>query len=432
MTRLLNKLVAFEAGEGKLVAWAWLYLFSIFSAYSILRPIRDEAGVAGGVSNLSWLFTGTLVVMMAVNAPFSALVKRWPRITFITWSTRFFMLNLLVFTVLLRLATGEANIWVGRAFFIWTAVFNLFVVSVFWSFMADMFTSEQGKRLFGFIAAATTLGGITGAGVTASTVQALGAPTLMLISVALLELGVFGARQLNRAAEQKLDTAAALAEQPIGGTVMAGLTNALKSPYLLNICIYMLLYTVLSTFLYFQQAEIVDRTFADRGARTAFFAQVDLLVNVLTLGGQMFVTARVLQSAGVAVTLTFVPLITAVGFLVLGLMPTAMIVVGFTVLRRAGNFAFARPSREVLFTVVSREDKYKTKNLIDTVVYRLGDQVGAWSSSLITMAGLGAGAVAWAAVPLSLAWVVNAWWLGRQQEGRASSSTAPVVAGDVA
>ena len=143
--------------------------------------------------------------------------------------------------------------------------------------------------------AATTLGGITGAGVTASTVQALGAPTLMLISVALLELGVFGARQLNRAAEQKLDTAAALAEQPIGGTVMAGLTNALKSPYLLNICIYMLLYTVLSTFLYFQQAEIVDRTFADRGARTAFFAQVDLLVNVLTLGGQMFVTARVLQ-----------------------------------------------------------------------------------------------------------------------------------------
>ncbi len=417
-----SKLVSFRPGEGKLAAWAWVYLFSIFTAYSILRPIRDEAGVAGGVSNLSWLFTGTLVVMLLVNAPFSALVKRLPRIQFITWSTRFFMLNLVVFIVLLGTASGEANIWVGRAFFIWISVFNLFVVSVFWSFMADLFTSEQGKRLFGFIAAGTTLGGIAGAGVTAGTVQQWGAPALMVLSVVLLEVGVFAAKRLNQEAGGSPDGSGArdAAEQPIGGSVMAGLTNAIKSPYLLNICLYMLLYTILSTFLYFQQAEIVDRTFADRGARTAFFARIDLLVNTLTLGAQLFLTARVLQHAGVALTLTFVPAVTAAGFLVLGLMPTAMIVVGFTVLRRAGNFAFARPSREVLFTVISREDKYKTKNLIDTVVYRLGDQVGAWSSSFITMAGMGAGAVAWAAVPLSLAWVANAWWLGRRQEGRAA------------
>jgi AAA family ATP:ADP antiporter len=429
---LLGRLVSILPGEGAMVGWSWLYLFSVFTAYYIIRPIRDEAGVAGGVNNLSWLFTGTLLVMMAVNPPFAALVKRLPRKQFIGITYRFFMLNLLVFMVLFRTASGEANVWVGRAFFIWAAVFNLFVVSVFWAFMVDLYSNQQSKRLFGFIATAATVGGILGAGVTAGTVQTLGAPTLLFGSILLLELGVFAARRLSAIAptlatpvpgvsgDQRLSQEDG--EKPIGGSIVAGLVNALKSPYLLNICLYMLLYTVLSTFLYFQQAEIVDRTFADRGARTAFFARIDLLINALTLAGQLFITGQLLKRAGVALTLTFVPALTAVGFLVLGIMPTAAVVVGFTVLRRAGNFAFARPSREVLFTVVSREDKYKTKNFIDTVVYRLGDQVGAWSSSLVAMAGLGAGAIAWTAVPLAIAWVANAWWLGRQQETRAGEA----------
>jgi AAA family ATP:ADP antiporter len=260
-----------------------------------------------------------------------------------------------------------------------------------------------------------------GSSLTASLVGTLGVPSLLLVSIALLELGVLAARRLGRLAPAIHTPAAAksvegASEAPIGGSALAGLTNVFRSPYLLNICFYMLLYTILSTFLYFQQAAIVDQTFADRAARTAFFARVDLLVNALTLGSQAFLTGRVMKRAGVAITLTFVPLLTAVGFLLLGLFPVVAILVGFTVLRRAGNYAFARPSREVLFTVVSREDKYKTKNFIDTVVYRLGDQVGAWSSSLLTMAGLGAGAIAWTAVPLALAWVVNAWWLGKNQE----------------
>lgn len=447
---LLARVVNIQPGEGALVAWAWLYHFAVFTAYYVIRPIRDEAGVAGGVSNLSWLFTGTLLAMMAVNPPFAALVARLPRMRFIGITYRFFMLNLLIFLVLLRTMTGEANVWVGRAFFIWTSVFNLFVVSVFWAFMVDLFTNAQGKRLFGFIAAAATVGGILGASVTASTVQTVGAPTLLLVSAALLEVGVFAAKRLG-ALTQAFDkpavrigeaatgttggtTAAASAgtatganagastgtgaeaQRPIGGGVLAGLTHALQSPYLLSICVYMLLYTILSTFLYFQQADIVDKSFADRAARTAFFARVDLLVNALTLGAQFFLTGRIMKRVGVALTLTFVPALTAVGFLLLGLMPTVAIVVGFTVLRRAGNFAFARPTREVLFTVVSREDKYKAKNFIDTVVYRLGDQVGAWASSLVAMAGLGASAIAWTAVPLALAWVGNAWWLGRKQE----------------
>lgn len=428
---LIRRIVDLRPGEGRLVAWAWLYHFAVFSAYYVIRPIRDEAGVAGGVQNLSWLFTGTLLAMMAVNPAFAALVARLPRSRFIAITYRFFIANLIVFLLLLRSTSGDANVWVGRAFFIWAAVFNLFVVSVFWAFMVDLFTSEQGKRLFGFIAAAATVGGITGAGVTASTVQSVGVPALLLLSAILLELGVFAARRLGALAPALAERAPRAGgagsasspggeAQPIGGGVLAGLTHALRSPYLLNICVYMLLYTILSTFLYFQQAAIVDRSFADRAARAAFFARIDLLVNALTLGAQCFLTGRVMRLAGVALTLTFVPALTAVGFLLLGLMPTVAIVVGFVVLRRAGNYAFARPTREVLFTVVTREDKYKAKNLIDTVVYRLGDQVGAWSSSLIAMAGLGTGAIAWAAVPLAILWVGNAWWLGRRQAARAA------------
>ncbi|MGQ9634233.1 MAG: NTP/NDP exchange transporter [Bryobacteraceae bacterium] len=426
-TGFSGKLFLIAPGEGRRVAWAWLYLVSVFSAYYIIRPIRDEAGVAGGVANLSWLFTGTLVATIALNPPFGALVKRLPRLTFIGITYRFFMLNLLIFLVLFSVSKGSANIWVGRAFFIWTSVFNLFVVSVFWAFMVDLFTTSQGKRLFGIIAAAATVGGILGAGVTATAVERLGVPTLLLIAAALLEVGVFSARRLARLSPgppPQLSDAAkdSSPETPIGGSVIAGLVNAVRSPYLLNVCLYMLLYAILSTFLYFQQAAIVDQTFADRAARASFFARVDLLVNVLTLGGQCFLTGRAVSRVGVAMTLTFVPAVTAAGFVLLGIMPTAGLVIGFSALRRAGNFIFARPTREVLFTVVSREDKYKTKNFIDTVVYRFGDQVGAWTSSLVTLLGLGAGAIAWTAVPLALLWVGNAWWLGRRQEKLAGAT----------
>jgi AAA family ATP:ADP antiporter len=439
---MIGRLVSLEPGEGRVVGWSWLYLFAVFTAYYVIRPIRDEAGVAGGVANLSWLFTGTLLAMIAVNPPFAALVARLPRTRFIGLTYRFFILNLLVFLVLFRTTTGTANIWVGRAFFIWTSVFNLFVVSVFWAFMVDLFNTDQSKRLFGFIAAAATVGGIVGASVTAGTVQSLGVPFLLLVSAGLLEVGVFASRRLGALApafgalrrsrepgSTPGNTAGEGGQTAIGGSAMSGLTNVLSSPYLLNVSIYMLLYTILSTFLYFQQAAIVDRSFADRAARTAFFARIDLLVNALTLGCQLFLTGRVMKRAGVALTLTFVPALTAVGFILLGLMPTVATVVGFTVLRRAGNFSFARPTREVLFTVVSREDKYKAKNFIDTVVYRLGDQVGSWSSALITLAGLGAGAVAWAGVPFAIIWVANAWWLGRRQEQLSADERQPVVSG---
>jgi len=351
------------------------------------------------------------------------LVRRLPRIRFISVAYRFFIFNLLAFLVLFRISSGTATVWVGRAFFIWTSVFNLFVVSVFWEFMVDIFTSEQGKRLFGFIGAAATLGGICGATITASAVRSVGVQSLLICAAVLIEVGVFAARRLGRFGQAPepaaVDQPAPAGDRPIGGSIIAGFTHAFHDPYLLQICLYMLLYTILSTFLYFKQATIVDRSFADRAARTAFFARIDLMVNVLTLGAQLFLTAKVMKRAGMALTLAFVPALTAAGFLLIGFMPVPALVVGFIVLRRTSNFAFARPTREVLFTVLRREDKYKTKNFIDTVVYRLGDQVGAWTSTLVIWAGLGTAAIGWIAVPLALAWVGNAWWLGRKQEREA-------------
>ena len=426
--RLLRMVLPVEPDEVRTLGWSWLYLFSVFFAYYVIRPVRDEAGVAGGVSNLPWLFTGTLIGMMIVNPPFAALVAKLPRSRFIGITYRFFALNLLIFLALFRTTTGDANVWVGRIFFIWASVFNLFVVSVFWAFMVDVFSSDQAKRLFGFIAAAATVGGILGSGLTASTVETYGVPALLLAAALLLEFAVFCAKRLGTVSAAMHTAARIDAETVIGGGVFAGLTNALRSPYLLGICGYMLLYTILSTFLYFQQASIVDSTFANRAARTAFFAKIDLLVNVLTIGAQVFLTGRVMKRLGVALTLTLVPAITVIGFVLLGSWPIVAIAVGFIVLRRAGNFAFARPTREVLFTAVPREDKYKTKNFIDTVVYRFGDQVGAWSSGLLTLMGLGVAGIAWVAVPISVVWVINGWWLGKRQEATAAASApAPVV-----
>jgi AAA family ATP:ADP antiporter len=369
------------------------------------------------VENLQWLFTGTLLGMIAVNPPFAALVAKLPRAQFIAFAYRFFAANLLVFVALLHVASGEQNIWIGRVFFIWTSVFNLFVVSVFWALMVDVFDAEQGKRLFGFIAAGATLGGIVGSSFTASLAKQVPASYLLLTSAGLLEVGVFCVRRLSRLSDALRQRPATRSDDmPIGGSVLAGFAHAFKSPYLVNVSLFLLMFAITSTFLYFQQAEIVKNYFAERGARTAFFARVDLWVNTLTLGAQLFITGRLLRWIGVAMTLAVLPLLSVVGFSTLAWMPTIAVLVAYQVIRRAGNFAFARPSREVLFTVVPREDKYKAKSFIDTVIYRLGDQVGAWSYAGLGLFGLGMMGISLVAVPISMAWLLNAVWLGRKQK----------------
>lgn len=427
MHRWLKRFVNVEPAEVAVLAWSWLYIFAVLFSYYIIRPIRDEMGVAGGVENLPWLFTGTLVGMLLVNPPFAALVAKLPRVRFIAVAYRFFIVNLLIFAVLLLFATGAKNIWIGRLFFIWASVFNLFVVSVFWALMVDVFDAEQSKRLFGFIAAGATLGGIVGSSLTAALAKSVPPAHLLLASAVLLEAAVFCARRLAGLSEALHRRGAASEDTAIGGGVFAGITHALKSPYLLHISLYILLYAVTSTFLYFQQAEIAKQAFSSRGARTAFFAQIDLWVNVLTLTAQLFVTSRVIKAIGVGLTLATLPLLSILGFGALAAVPTLAILVVYQVLRRAGNFAFARPSREVLFTVVPRDEKYKAKSFIDTVVYRAGDQAGAWSYAGLGMLGMGLTGVAIFAVPLSILWLLNGLWLGRRQEKLAAAEPVPAV-----
>ena len=430
--------------------WSAAYFLLILTSYYILRPIRDEMGVVGGVENLAWLFTGTLVGMLLLHPLFTSLVTRFPRRKFIPLIYRFFIANLVVFFLLFRGASDAQSVWIGRVFFIWVSVFNLFVVSVFWSFMTDVYRPDQSKRLFGVLAVGGTIGAILGASITSVFVSALGPINLLLVSAVFLELACRAARMLDKQ-EERLATEAAIerveggavagaapvapaatamprnqGEDVIGGRTLDGVRDVLRSSYLLGIAGLMLFFTISSTFLYFQQAAITREVFGDDSeSRTRFFANIELLVNSLTLLTQLFITGRLMRWLGVGASLAFLPLISVLGFGVLAVAPVLTALVALQVVRRAGNFAIQRPAREVLYTVLSRTDKYKSKNFNDTFVYRVGDQIGAWSSTALTWMGLGIAGVSLTMVPFCAIWLGLALWLGvryrRIQEGAAAA-----------
>jgi AAA family ATP:ADP antiporter len=416
---LIRLIVDVKPRELRALFLSFVYYFLILSSYYIIRPIRDDFGAAGGLENLPWMFTGTLVVMLVANALFSALVARYTRRRFIPVAYRFLMANLLIFFALLFFVSKPNQIWIGRAFFVWTSVFNLFVVSVFWAFMVDVFNSDQGKRLFGFISVGGTLGAIVGAAITASLVRKIGSINLLLISALLLELSAQCVRRFPSVLTDRDADGRSKDEIAVGGGIWAGIVHNFKSPYLLGISAYMLLYSITSTLLYFQQIGIAASAFTDRAARTAFFAKIDLAVNILTIVAQAFVTGRLLKWLGVGLTLAILPALSVIGFMGLGVAPTLVLLVLFLTLRRAGNYAFARPARETLFTVISREDKYKSKNFIDTVVYRVGDQIGAWTTPALGWLGLKMAGISLVAAPLAAVWLVVSLWLGKRQSAMA-------------
>ena len=405
--------------ELRALGLGFLFHLVVLSSYYVLRPIRDEIGAAGGLENLSWMFTATLVAMLVANTLFAAVVAKRSRRKFIPIAYRFFIANLLIFFFLMRSLPAGEQMWVGRAFYVWVSVFNLFVVTVFWAFMTDIFNTEQAKRLFGFIAVGGTLGAIVGGSMTAFLVHRLGTANLLLISALLLECGAWCVRFFP--AEFKGEHAGAIAdesgkaERPIGGTLWSGITHAARSPYLLGICAFMLLHAITATLVYFQQADIVRQQVTDRAARTAFFAQLDIWVNVLTIIVQIFLTGRLLKWLGVGLTLAMLPALSLIGFLAMSAMPVLGLLAFFQVIRRAANYAVSRPAREVLFTVLRREDKYKAKSFMDTFVYRAGDQIGAWSYPALTWLGLGLTGISLVAAPLAGLWCVLSIWLGHRQ-----------------
>jgi len=422
LTRALQKAVEVRPEEVGILFLSGAYFFLILTAYYIIRPIRNEMGVAGGVENLAWLFTGTLVLTLLVHPLFAWTVARYPRKRFIPLAYRFFSLNLVAFFVLFRVLPQEAYVWVGRFFFNWTSVFNLFVVSVFWAFMADIFRSEQGKRLFGFIGAGGTMGAILGSTVTAFLAEALGPVNLLLLSAVFLELALLCVRALGRRVARRGAGEKKNEEEALGGSVLAGISGAFRSPYLLGIILFMFLFTFSSTSMYFQQADIVSRNFQDPGARTAFFARIDLLVNVLTLLTQTFLTGRIIKWFGLGVALAILPLVTVVGFGVLGLMPNLGVLMVVQTLRRGWNYGLMKPALEALYTVLPREEKYKAKNFIDTFVYRAGDQTGAWSYDGLMAAGLSVTGLAFVNVPAAFIWMLVGLGLGRAQRRRSEDS----------
>ena len=425
--------------EARLVLLSALYFFFILSAYYVIRPIREEMAVAGGVENIPWLFTGTLTAMLLVHPVFAAVVSRWTRRRFVTLTYRFFMLNLLVYFVLLRVVTdGPAAVWIGRTFFVWISVFNLFVVSVFWSFMTDIFRERQSRRVFGLIGVGGTLGGVVGSSITAFLVGFLSPATLLLFSVLLLE----GAVLCLKALDSRCATPGAAvegaggvagdgsdgagggrdAEEVIGGSPLEGIRRVLASPYLLGIGAFMLLFTIGSTFLYNIQADIISRTFETGAERTSVFARIDLAVSLLTLVTQLFLTGRILKWLGVRLALGILPVLSILGFLALGAAPVFAVFVVFQILRRAGNFALAVPTREGLYTVLPRRDKYKAKNFNDLFVYRAGDQIGVWSFAGLRALGMGSSALVLTMVPLAGLWLMISLWLGKKQSALAASA----------
>ncbi len=427
---LAIRLTGVRPDEARVVFLSAAYFFCLLSAWYVLRPIRDQYGVAGGPRELALLFSATLVGMLIAHPVYASIVSRWPRRRFVTVTYRFFMVCLLAFYVLLQtLPAGPAPAWTGRSFFVWSSVFNLFVVSVFWSFMTDIYRERDSRRLFGLIAVGGTLGGIVGSSITAFLVEIVSVPNLFWFTILLLECAILCVKALDRRVggppARDADSGPAGGSpapgSTIGGSAIEGIRRILASRYLMGICAFMLLFTFLSTFLYFFQAQIIQETFVTAEERTSVLARIDLAVNILTLLTQLFLTGRILKWLGVGATLAIVPVLSILGFFALGVAPVFAVFVVFRVLRRGGNFAVAIPAREVLYTVLPRRDKYKAKNFNDTFVYRLGDQVGAWSFAGLAWLGLGMAAMAWMVLPLAGAWLLVALWLGRRQERLAAA-----------
>ena len=390
--------------------------FCVLASYYLVRPLRDALGLEGGTGQLQWLFTATFVVMALMVPVFGALASRLPATRFVPLIYRVIAGSMLLFGLLI--SQHIAPVIVGRVFFVWISIYNLFIVSIFWSVLVDRFSSEQGRRLFGCIAAGGTLGTFIGPLLAAGMVNRLGPVALTVAAALLLEIAVRCYRALLTRTDSQ-SASAVLDERRMGGSMLAGITLIVRSPYLLGLVAFMLLHTSAATLLYFEQGRIVTGSYADVGSRTQFFAVVDLLVSSLTLVFQLLLTAPLIRLIGVGGTLAALPVATVAAFAAMALAPLPTTVALAQGLRRAVEFALVRPAREVLWTVVSREEKYKAKNVVETLVYRGGDAASGWLSAGLTAMGAGFPLVALFMLPFAGVWGGLSFWLARRQAQQA-------------
>lgn len=420
MTFGMHKWVDVLPSERAALRLGFAFHFCVLAGYYLVRPLRDALGLEGGADKLQWLFSATFVVMLLMVPLFGALVSRMPAARFIPLIYRLVALTMLIFGVLI--ANKIAPVEVGKVFFVWISIYNLFIVSIFWSVLVDRFSSEQGRRLFGFIAAGGTLGTFIGPLLAATMAKHLGPVALTLSAAMLLELAVRCYRALLRRTDAQ-STIPSSDDRSMGGSMLAGVVLISRSPYLLGLVLFMLLHTTAATLLYFEQGRIIAASYSDVASRTQVFAVIDLIVSALTLTFQLLLTGPLIRFVGVGGALVALPLATVIAFAAMTLAPVPAMVAVAQGLRRAVEFAVVRPAREVLWTVVSREEKYKAKSVIETLVYRGGDAASGWLSAGLATAGAGFGWVVVVMVPVACLWGGLCLWLAGKQRHAASSMT---------
>jgi AAA family ATP:ADP antiporter len=413
--RLLGKAAKIEPEEIPVVVTAFLLFFCVLGGYFAVRPVRETVGTILGSERVTDLYVVTWIVSLAVVPLYGWACTKFRRSDFLPWIYGVVALSLAGVGVML--ATDEGNLAVAQFFYVWISVLNLFIVSVFWSFLLELFDANQTRRLFGVIAAGGTTGALVGPLLTDITVTWIGNPGVLYMGAGLFVVAIFCQRQLLRVgARMPSDPAAPRApDRPMGGNPFSGFSLVLKSPYLLGISLFVILLASVNTFLYFEQLRLVSETFTDNEQRTQVFARLDYIVQGLTVLLQLFITGRVASKLGVVVLLTVVPMVMVGGFLGLAAVNTFTVLAVVFVARRVGEYAFIRPGREMLFSLVDTETKYKAKNLIDVPVYRGGDALSAQVKGALEAGGLSNVGVALLGAVLAVAWALNGWWLGRRQ-----------------
>jgi AAA family ATP:ADP antiporter len=422
-----RRLVRAEAGELKSVLLAFGWFFFVLACYYVLRPVRDEMGIRSGVKNLPWLFTATFIVSLIIAPIYAALVAKLKRSTFIPLVYGFLILNILTFWGLLT--TGVAAAETAIVFFVWITVFSVLAVSVFWSFLADLFSSEQAKRLYAFIAAGGSLGGFAGSATVTGLAKVIGPANLLGVAAVLLALALACAAGLERqplaqgaGQSRKVENNTEGKDQAVGGGWLGGVATILRSPYLGGISLWVVLLSLTGGFTYFMQAQIISDANLDSASRTQVFGAIDLATNILIPLLQLSVTGFLLQRVGVGPTLALVAVVAAVGFVSLAAMPMLAVVIGLQIAQRASQLALSNPAREALWPVVDREEKYKAKNVVDNAIFRGSDVATAWLfKALTTGAGFSISAVALIAAPVAVGWVVLSLALGRAQARKAAT-----------
>lgn len=396
--RVLRSFVRIEAGEVAGTLWAAGYFFCLLASYYMVRPARDSLGISRGPDALKWLFTATFVATLAVVPFYTWLVGRLPRARLLPLVYRAATASLLLFACLLATTGGSVRVAVGYAFFVWLSVYNLLGLgAVFWAFMADVHTPDQGKRLFGTIAAGGTLGAVVGSA-TARAASGVGVEALMLVAAVVIEFGVFCLRRIPiRPLDVDPTPVATLAD------AFRGARQTWRSRFLAGIALFTVLDILTSTYLYHAQGGLARRLLPAETERTAFFANVDLGANSLVLLLELAVVGRVMLRFGVAAALVTLPLLTSGGIFALALAPTLMVLGCTQVLRRGVEFGLAKPAREVLFTTVSHREKYEAKAFIDTVVNRGTDALLLWLLAVVPGGSFGDAAL-WT-LPLTAIWI---------------------------